>query len=97
MTTTCRRASPATGSSSPNSSGCAVDLADILALRAWCQQHQVRLRVLGGALTADDERREKMAAQMGYMPMDEAVGRLIERMRRDVLDAIERRMTMRDG
>jgi putative DNA-invertase from lambdoid prophage Rac len=27
------------------------DLTDILALRAWCQQHQVRLRVLSGALS----------------------------------------------
>src|SRR5947207_15998674 len=27
------------------------DLADILALRAWCQQHQVRPRVLSGALS----------------------------------------------
>ncbi|MGX6608008.1 recombinase family protein [Micromonosporaceae bacterium Da 78-11] len=27
------------------------DLADILALRAWCQQHQVKLRVLSGALS----------------------------------------------
>ncbi|HEX8345297.1 MAG TPA: recombinase family protein [Actinoplanes sp.] len=27
------------------------DLADILALRAWCQQHQVQLRVLSGALS----------------------------------------------
>ncbi|MDG4757817.1 recombinase family protein [Micromonospora sp. WMMD710] len=27
------------------------DLADILALRAWCQQHQVTLRVLSGALS----------------------------------------------
>lgn len=27
------------------------DLADILALRSWCQQHQVKLRVLGGALS----------------------------------------------
>ncbi|MFG3417996.1 recombinase family protein [Micromonospora sp. NPDC048063] len=27
------------------------DLTDILALRAWCQQHQVKLRVLSGALS----------------------------------------------
>jgi transposase-like protein len=27
------------------------DLADILAVRAWCQQHQVKLRVLSGALS----------------------------------------------
>jgi putative DNA-invertase from lambdoid prophage Rac len=27
------------------------DLADILAVRGWCQQHQVRLRVLSGALS----------------------------------------------
>ena len=27
------------------------DLADILALRAWCQQHQVKLHVLSGALS----------------------------------------------
>ncbi|GIF45199.1 recombinase family protein [Actinoplanes xinjiangensis] len=27
------------------------DLTDILALRTWCQQHQVQLRVLGGALS----------------------------------------------
>ena len=27
------------------------DLADILAVRAWCQQREVRLRVLSGALS----------------------------------------------
>jgi putative DNA-invertase from lambdoid prophage Rac len=28
------------------------DLADILAVRTWCQQHQVKLRVLSGALSS---------------------------------------------
>lgn len=47
-----------------------------------------------GKLTPEDQRRIEMVGL--YTPRDNAVTRLIERLRRDVLDAIERRMHARD-